>query len=172
MSLATHLLFFSLLLSVLHAATWTIQSQTIQKSLQDWYSRKKLLIVFAYYVVLAVVALTAFTLIARDKDKFMLAIKSYFECEAKDVLDPNDSCDRSYIQPPYVVLSSLSYILLGLFPVVNFIFVISVRRLKQYIQKWCPSRPFKRPKPEAARLRNSGSQSSSNSSQSSSSSTP
>ena len=123
-----------------------------------------------YYVILTVVALTAFTLIARDKDEFLSSVKSYFQCEAYGELDQNDTCERSYIQLPHVILSSLSYILLGLFPGVNFIFVISVRGLKRYmrIRKWCASCLFKRPKPKVARVQSSDSQSSSNSTQSSS----
>ena len=116
-------------------------------------AERKVLIVFVYYVVLAVVALTAFTLIARDKDKFMDEIIRYFLCESKA---PDVPCPRNYIQLPHIILSSLSYILLGLFPMVNFIFVISVQCLKEYLRKCCPCL-FRRPRSEATRFQPSGS---------------
>ena len=101
-------------------------------------AERKLLIVFVYYVVLTVVALTAFTLIVQDAEKLLLARLQYFECEKKGV-DPNNPCDPNiYIKLEHVALTSLSYILLGLFPVVNFVFVISVRDLKETLRKRCP----------------------------------
>ena len=116
-------------------------------------AERKVLIVFVYYVVLAVVALTAFTLIARDKDKFFNEIIRYFACESKG---PDEPCPRNYIQLPHSILSSLSYILLGLFPMVNFIFVISVQGLREYLQRRCPCL-FRRPISEAARFQPSSS---------------
>ena len=97
-------------------------------------AERKLLIVFVYYVVLAVIALTTFTLTSQDRERFTSALLYYFECESKGV-DPNNPCDPNiYMKLEHVALGSLSYILLGLFPMVNLIFVISV----QYLQKRCP----------------------------------
>ena len=91
-----------------------------------------------YYVVFAVLALTTFTLTFQDRRRFSSALLYYFECESNGV-DPNNPCDPNiYIKLEHVVLGSLSYTLLGLFPVLNLIFVISVRELKQYLQKRCP----------------------------------
>ena len=101
-------------------------------------AERKLLIVFVYYVVLTVISITAFTLIVQDADRLLLARLRYFECERKGV-DPNNPCDPNiHIKLEHVALTSLSYILLGLFPVVNFVFVISVRELKEQLQKWFP----------------------------------
>ena len=127
-------------------------------------AERKILIVFLYYILLAVVALTAFTLTTRDGDGFYSAVLRYFECESKGV-DPNNPCDQSsYTKQLHVALTSLSYILLGLFPMVNFIFVISVRELKQYLQKQCPVL-FKRPKRKAAKFQLSDTPSSTTSTQ-------
>ena len=106
---------------------------------------------FVYYIVLAVIALTAFTVTTRDGEEFSSAVLRYFECESKGV-DPNNPCDPTgYVKLLHVALTSLSYVLLGLFPVVNFTFVISVRELKQYIQKSCP-RLFKKPRRKTAKF--------------------
>ena len=89
-------------------------------------AERKVLIVFVYYVILTVISLTAFTLIVQDADRLSSALLRYFECESKGV-DPNNPCDpNTYIKLQHVAVISLSYILLGLFPVVNFVFVISV----------------------------------------------
>ena len=101
-------------------------------------AERKLLIVFVYYVVLTVISITAFTLIVQDADRLFLARLQYFECKRKGV-DPNNPCDPNiHIKLEHVALTSLSYILLGLFPVVNFVFVISVRELKEQLRKWFP----------------------------------
>ena len=101
-------------------------------------AERKLLIVFVYYVVLTVVALTAFTLIVQDAEKLISARLLYFQCESKGI-DPDNPCDPNiHIKLDHVALTSLSYILLGLFPVVNFVFVISVRDLKETLRKRCP----------------------------------
>ena len=115
-----------------------------------------------YYVVLAVIALSAFTLTVRDEESFSLAVLRYFECERKGV-DPNNPCDPSiYTKRLHIALTSLSYILLGLFPMVDFIFVINIRELKQYAQKQCPCL-FKRPKRKTAKFRPSDTPSSTSS---------
>ena len=96
------------------------------------------MIVFVYYVILAVIALLAFSLTIRDGDRFIKEVLLYFQCESKGV-DPANPCDTSgYTVVLNVALTSLSYILLGLFPVVNFIFVINVRELKLYLQDKAP----------------------------------
>ena len=91
-----------------------------------------------YYVLLAVIALLAFSLTVRDSDTFTTEVLRYFECERKGI-DPANPCDPSgYIMVLDVALTSMSYILLGLFPTVNFIFVINVRELKQYLEDKFP----------------------------------
>ena len=102
-------------------------------------AERKILIAFVYYIILAVVALTTFTLVVEDADKHSLALLRYFECESKGVDLNKPPCDpNTYIKLQHVALISLTYILLGLFPVVDFVFVISVRELKQYVQNRCP----------------------------------
>lgn len=127
-------------------------------------AERKILIVFVYYIILVVIALTAFTLTIRDEEEFSSAVLRYFECESKGV-DPDNPCDpSSYIKLLHIALTSLSYILLGLFPMVNFIFVISVRELKQYMRKQCPFL-FKRPRRKASKFQLSDTPSSTTSTQ-------
>ena len=95
------------------------------------------MIVFVYYVVLAAIALTTFTLAVRNEESFSSAVLKYFECESRGV-NANNSCDAYiFIKQEDVALTSLSYILLGLFPMVNFIFVINVQEFRKYVQNQC-----------------------------------
>ena len=104
-----------------------------------------------YYVILAVIALLAFSLTTRDENQFATEVLHYFECERKGV-DPDNPCDTSgYTSLPDVAITSISYILLGLFPSVNFIFVINVRELKQQLKTWFPHL-FKRLKRKATKF--------------------
>ena len=126
-------------------------------------AERKILIVFVYYIVLAVIALLAFTMTIRDGERFTVEILNYFECERKGH-DPDNPCDTSgYTRVLHVGLTSLSYILLGLFPMVNFTFVVNVRELKQYLRAKVPFL-FKLPKRKGAKFQVSDTSSSSTSS--------
>ena len=93
---------------------------------------------FVYYVLLAVIALLAFSMTIRDGDIFIHELQRYFVCEVTGH-DPDNPCDTSgFRKVLHVGLTTLSFILLGLFPTVNFIFVTSVRELRQYLKKKLP----------------------------------
>ena len=97
-------------------------------------AEKKLLVVFSYYVVLASVALTAFTLSIRNSSNFITSIQQYFLCE-QGGHDSSSPCSRDYISQSFPSLTTLSYILLGLFPVVNLIYAMNLKELKEMAQK-------------------------------------
>ena len=92
---------------------------------------------FLYYVLLTVISLLAFTLTVRDSKRYTMAVLRYFECEKNGVTEDSDNpCDRSgYTIVLNIILRSMSYILLGFYPMVNFIFVINIRELKKYLKK-------------------------------------
>lgn len=114
-------------------------------------AERKILIVFVYYVILAVIALLAFLMTIRDEEKFIHELGIYFVCERKGH-DPDNPCDTSgYTKVLHVGLTTLSFILLGLFPMVNFMFVISVRELKRYLEKKFPFL-LKLPKRKGAKI--------------------
>lgn len=97
-------------------------------------AEKKILIVTCYCIVLSTVALTAFTLSTRDTPAFVRNIGLYFLCEQRGH-DPENPCSRDYIKNSDSVLTMLSYVLLSLFPVVNLIYAINIRELKEFMQK-------------------------------------
>ena len=94
-------------------------------------AERKILIIFCYYVILGVIALTTFTLSTKNSESVANGIVGYFGCESSG---PQTPCDRSGFEPQLnPVLDCLSYILLGLFPAVNLVFAVNVKELKQ----WC-----------------------------------
>ena len=102
-------------------------------------AERKILIVFVYYVFLSSLALFTFSQVTRDDVAFAVALQRYFECESKGV-DPDNPCDKSGYESFIVntALSSISFISLGLYPLVNLVFVIDVQEFKQWLKKRFP----------------------------------
>ncbi len=97
-------------------------------------AERKVLIVFCYYIVLAVVALTTFTLTTRNDEVTVKRIFLYFVCEQKGH-NPDDPCSRSdFEELTYPAWTTMSYILLGMFPIVNLIYAVNIQELKDFCQ--------------------------------------
>lgn len=97
-------------------------------------AEKKLLVVFCYYIILATVALTTFTVVTRNASNYIKNIQRYFLCE-QGGYDPNNPCSHDFRRQSYPSLTTLSYVLLGLFPVVNLIYAINLKEMKEIFQK-------------------------------------
>jgi len=85
-----------------------------------------------------VIALTSFTVFTRNGALFGDAVADYWQCEITGV-DPENSCDRlkdSFEALTYPGLTSVSYILLGIFPAVNLIFAVNIKEIKQKFNTW------------------------------------
>lgn len=99
-------------------------------------AERKLLIVFCYYVVLAVISLTSFTMSTRDASAIATHTLEYFLCE-QGGHNPETPCSRAAIdEMTDPVISTMSYILLGLFPIVNLVYALNVQELKEHC-RWC-----------------------------------
>ena len=97
-------------------------------------AEKKLLVIIFYYVLLAVLALTTFTISTRNAITIIKEILLYFICE-RDGINPSQPCDRSRFEGfNNPVPGTLSFILLGLFPCVNLIFTVNVKELREKIE--------------------------------------
>ena len=91
----------------------------------------KLLIIFSYYVVLAVVALTVLTMASRNSSQLVKSILRYFFCE-QGGHNPSSPCSRSDIEHlGHPSIEALSYILLALLPVVNLLYAVNIAELKE-----------------------------------------
>ena len=96
-------------------------------------AERKILIIFCYYVLLVVIALIAFTVITRNIGQFAAAVADYWQCELTGV-DPENPCDelRASLEGlSFPVLTSFSYILLGISPAVHLVFAVNISELKQ-----------------------------------------
>jgi len=100
-------------------------------------AEKKLLVVFIYYAVLSIIVLTAFTLITRNINNFTTGLQIYFFCE-QGGFDPDNLCSRDYLKNSYPSLVTLSYVLVAFFPIVNFIYVVNLEELNDFIKKLLP----------------------------------
>lgn len=97
-------------------------------------AERKLLIVFCYYVLLAAIALTTFTLSIKDTSEITEHLINYFSCE-RDGHNSSNPCSRSELEAlNNPTLTTLSYVLLGLFPVVNLVYAVNIDELKVYLQ--------------------------------------
>ena len=106
-------------------------------------AERKILIVFVYYVVVIIFTLLGATLRVRDREHTTNEIQCYFQCESRGV-DPSNPCDTSgYFNLVTLIMSSISFILLGLFPLVNFIFVVNIRELKERCIELLLKKPIK-----------------------------
>ena len=96
-------------------------------------AERKILIIFCYYVILGVIVLITFSFATRNDGRLLEELTGYFTCELPGI-DPQNPCDRSRYQSLLnPELNCFSYVLLGIFPVVNLIFAVNVEEIKQ----WC-----------------------------------
>ena len=99
-------------------------------------AERKILIVFVYEVIILLLILYGRILDVRDRERFLTEIHCYFQCESMG-MDPENPCDTTnYMNIVTLVMTSISFILLGLFPLVNFLFVVNIQVLKQHLKRW------------------------------------
>ena len=102
-------------------------------------AERKVLIIFCYYVLLFVIALTAFTDFTRNSTGIAAEIEEHWRCELSGV-DSENACNErkaSFEAPGYTALSSISYILMGLLPAVNLTFAVNISELRQKFRTRC-----------------------------------
>ena len=92
----------------------------------------KVFIALIYYTIFGVVMLADFTLVTTNQDKSVTEFEKHFICEAKGSGSP---CDRSQLEQRSTVwIDFLTYVLLGLFPAANLMFIISWKDVKCFLQ--------------------------------------
>ena len=93
------------------------------------------MIVFCYYILLAVVALTTFTIATRNGGLAITRIFEYFTCEQEGHIPGKCDEKRSRFQElSNPAWTTMSYILLGMFPMVNLIYAVNIQELKAFCQ--------------------------------------
>ena len=102
-------------------------------------AERKILIVFVYYVFFAFLSMLTYSQLNRDSEPHARALLSYFECE-RNGYDPDNPCDTSGYERfiATTVLASIGYVLIGLYPLLNLVFVVNVQEFKQMLKKHFP----------------------------------
>ena len=95
----------------------------------------KILIVFFYSLIFSVVSLTGFTVATQNVTEFASELSAYFACESQGI-QPGRMCERGFNRIGNEVVLCLVYILLGFYPVVSLVFVISYQEMKEKFSKW------------------------------------
>jgi hypothetical protein len=98
---------------------------------------RKILLFFIYNAVFAVIGISALSGFARKADLFQSELVRYFTCEFNGH-NPLNPCDRSIIEgiePDGVTI--MVYIIGGSLPIVNLIFVISIKDVKKRFMSLC-----------------------------------
>lgn len=91
----------------------------------------KVLIIIFYYILLGVSTLTNFSVHSRNLQHFMRELVSYFLCESTGT-SGGKVCDRTVFQQfSNPIPAAISFILLGLYPVINLIYVVNTQEIKQ-----------------------------------------
>ena len=91
----------------------------------------RVLIILCYFILLGVSALTTFSVSSQNIQHFTRELISYLLCESTGTTN-GKLCDRmAFEQLSNPVPTALSFLLLGLYPVVNLIYVVYIQELKQ-----------------------------------------
>lgn len=92
----------------------------------------RVLIILCYFILLGVSALTTFSVSSQNIQHFTRELISYFLCESTGITNGKLLCDRmAFEQFSNPIPTALSFLLLGLYPVVNLIYVVHIQELKQ-----------------------------------------
>ena len=95
-------------------------------------AERKVVIIFFYYLVLEVVVLVSFVLNSQTIGDFTVSLQNYFHCESE--LPGHCDCYRqSALQFTFSGVSDTAYILFALYPLVNLVYAIDFKKLKEMI---------------------------------------
>ena len=99
-------------------------------------AERKILIVICYCIMLVMVVMTGYIIVSRNEEVVMAAIKEYWQCEAIGI-DPDRPCIEmraSFEELTYPGLNILAYLIFGLSPAINLIFVVNIKELKKKLK--------------------------------------
>ena len=95
----------------------------------------RILIVFCYYVIVGASALIAFNVTSQKLQSFSSELDAYFLCEREGT---GQICDRSGFESlTDPALQTIAFILVGIYPAINLVYVIHIADLKSLKQKIC-----------------------------------
>ena len=108
----------------------------IKKMLELHSGEVKVLVISCYFTIFAVYIITNFSIsIVHEQADYINNIANYFTCEATGTLK---QCDNPFVEVSENIFAILTFVLIGLFPIVNLIYVLNIRELKQKLSKHFP----------------------------------
>ena len=117
-----------------HQASWCgMLYAHIKKLFKLRSGEAKVLIISCYFTVFAVFIITTFTLHKlQNLEQLIGDITNYFACEATGTLR---DCDKPSVELHRRIVSIVTFILIGLFPIVSLVYVLNISELKQKLLK-------------------------------------
>ncbi len=100
----------------------------------------KLFFILSYYIVFGVVGLTSYSAALHAREERTEDLTNYFVCEARGNTNGCSKSDISQLDIESLVI--VSFILIGIYPMVNLIYVIQIAELKQKCCWWRYSSHF------------------------------
>ena len=112
----------------------------------NWTAEAKVLSILTYYLILGAVVLTILTNSLTSVQQFFDEAVKYFGCQAKGIEDDefdmgsanstlesgNFTCDRTGIDGVISPIPTMiAFILLGLYPTVNLLYIVNLRELRK-----------------------------------------
>ena len=108
----------------------------IKKILKMNSPEAKVFVILCYYSVLAVIVLANATIRVIKQPQFFADIATYFACESF----PDGNCERVFESLGAEVVTKLNYLLFGIYPIVNLLYVLNISELKMKYMRQSHSR--------------------------------
>ena len=99
----------------------------------------KILIALCYFFLLGTFMLSAIIVPATQYSQYIAAVSNYFLCESTGVYPNKKVCERNFEKYDGRMQFVIGLFFLGMFPIVNLLYVLNVQEIKKII-----SRPLKR----------------------------
>ncbi len=95
----------------------------------------RILIALCYYFLLGFFMLTAITIPATNRPSFIADISDYFLCESTGADSNKDVCARNFERFNSRMVLIAALLIVGMFPVVNLIYVLNVQEIKKILSR-------------------------------------
>ena len=102
--------------------------------LKKWRPEIKISVILIYFSLFLGTSQTALTFVLRNIPNYTSELKTYFLCESSGQL-PGKVCERSFERLGWEIVIVIAYIILGCYPVVQLIYVVNVKDLKQELTR-------------------------------------
>lgn len=108
-----------------------VKEKVSQNTFKLGVPEKKILVTLFYYVLMTVFALSRYTVEVRDSERFKSKLTAFFSCELSGYDPKCDQYRDDFRELRYPILSTLSLVLITLFPAVHLVYAVNIRELKE-----------------------------------------